>query len=103
MLCWDVIWWSFPCLSLPHYYCLHKLISKVVHSTPTHSTQHTHTQYTAHPYTWYIPLAYIYLPPTDYTCRYQRDVLGTGCWKTLECKKEAMIIATTYRKFFVVS
>ena len=51
MLCWDVIWQSSPCLSLPHYYCLHKLISKVVHSTPTHSTQYTHTQHTAHPHT----------------------------------------------------
>ena len=100
MLCWEVIRWSSPyhaspCLS-PHYYCLHKLVVSSTQHTHTHSTRCTCT----HMYTWYIShsrSAHIefYLPPTDYTCGYQTDALGTDCWKTLECRNGGMIIPHT--------
>ena len=86
-----------PCWKLSHLVTIPMLIittcSKVVHIAPTHNTCTAHTWYTAHPHSLHINL---YLPPTDYTCRYQRDVFGTGCWKTLKCRKRSNANTTYY-------
>ena len=67
--------------------------SKVVRThtqyTATNGTQHTHTHGTYS--------ANLYLPPTDYKRKYQRDVLGTDCWKTLVCEKRSNGNTTYYR------
>ena len=87
---WEVIWWSSLCLS--YHITMLQPCSKVVNSAPTHSTQCT-PWYIAHSHSAYIDF---YLPPTDYKCRYQRDVLGTGCWKTLKCRKRSNDNTTYY-------
>ena len=61
--------------------------SKVVH---THSTQQPMVHSTP-------TLSTHYLPPTDYTCRYQRNVFGTDCWKTLKFRKRSNGNTTYYR------